>query len=169
MAEMQINKQSVRSFLSSGRTFLIPNYQRQYSWKKEHCETLWEDIELFLENAINKQDEEYFLGSIVGFIDEQNDKNTFEVIDGQQRITTLSLLFRALYKKASGAHFQTDNTKGYKKSFGKCLWRFDEGSDTLDFAQPFLKSRVALDADIEVLEKILSEDCTLNATEQKSL
>lgn len=51
MAEMQINKQSVRSFLSSGRTFLIPEYQRQYNWKKEHCETLWEDIEIFLENA----------------------------------------------------------------------------------------------------------------------
>lgn len=168
MAEMQINKQSVRSFLSSGKTFLIPDYQRQYSWKKEHCETLWDDIELFLENALNKQDEEYFLGSIVGFVDENN-KNVFEVIDGQQRITTLSLLFRALYKKASDADFQTTNTKGYVKSFGKCLWGFDEGSEELEFDKPYLKSKVALDTDIEVLEKILSKDCNLNPREQKSI
>lgn len=165
---MQINKQSVRSFLSSGKTFLIPDYQRQYSWKKEHCETLWDDIELFLENALNKQDEEYFLGSIVGFVDENN-KNVFEVIDGQQRITTLSLLFRALYKKASDADFQTTNTKGYVKSFGKCLWGFDEGSEELEFDKPYLKSKVALDTDIEVLEKILSKDCNLNPREQKSI
>lgn len=168
MAEMQINKQSVRSFLSSGKTFLIPDYQRQYSWKKEHCETLWDDIELFLENTLNKQDEEYFLGSIVGFVDENN-KNVFEVIDGQQRITTLSLLFRALYKKASDADFQTTNTKGYVKSFGKCLWGFDEGSEELEFDKPYLKSKVALDTDIEVLEKILSKDYNLNPREQKSI
>lgn len=168
MADMQINKQSVRSFLSSGITFLIPDYQRQYSWKKEHCETLWEDIEIFLKNALNEQDEEYFLGSIVGFVDENN-KNVFEVIDGQQRITTLNLLFRALYKKASDVDFQTPNTKGYVKSFGKCLWVFDEGSEKLEFNKPYLKSKVALDTDIEVLKKILSKDCKLNDTEKKSL
>ena len=109
MAEMSIDKKSIRNFLSSGKTFLIPYYQRQYNWRKEHCQTLWEDIENFFEIAMNDQNEEYFLGSIVGFIDEKDNK-CFEVIDGQQRITTLSLLFRALYEKASNADFQTDAT-----------------------------------------------------------
>lgn len=141
---MQINKQSIRDFLSGGRTFLIPYYQRQYNWQIQHCQTLWDDIENFFEIAIDKPDEEYFLGSIVGFIDE-SDKKCFEVIDGQQRITTLSLLFRALYEKANNADFQTSNTKGFIKSFGKCLWKFDEGADKLDFSNPYLKSKVVLD------------------------
>lgn len=168
MAEMSIDKKSIRNFLSSGKTFLIPYYQRQYNWRKEHCQTLWEDIENFFEIAMNDQNEEYFLGSIVGFIDEKDNK-CFEVIDGQQRITTLSLLFRALYEKASNADFQTDATKGFVKSFGKCLWQFDEGSDRLDFRKPFLQSKVVLDADNEILEKILSEKYDLNDNDKKSL
>lgn len=167
MAEMSIDKKSIRNFLSSGKTFLIPYYQRQYNWRKEHCQTLWEDIENFFEIAMNDQNEEYFLGSIVGFIDEKDNK-CFEVIDGQQRITTLSLLFRALYEKASDA-FQTDTTKGFIKSFGKCLWHFDEGSDRLYFHKPFLQSKVVLDADNKILEKILSEKYDLNDNDKKSL
>lgn len=165
---MSIDKKSIRNFLSSGKTFLIPYYQRQYNWREEQCQTLWEDIENFFEIAMNDQNEEYFLGCIVGFIDEKDNK-CFEVIDGQQRITTLSVLFRALYEKASSADFQTDTTKGFVKSFGKCLWHFDEGSDRLDYDKPFLQSKVVLDADNKILEKILGEKCDLNDNDKKSL
>ena len=78
MAEMQVNKQSVREFLASGKSFLVPEYQRPYSWKQEQCETLWEDIMNFFKNTQENQDssddEEYFLGSVVSFIDENNKK-----------------------------------------------------------------------------------------------
>lgn len=141
MAEMSIDKKSIRNFLSSGKTFLIPYYQRQYNWREEQCQTLWEDIENFFEIAMKDQNDEYFLGCIVGFIDEEDNK-CFEVIDGQQRITTLSLLFRALYEKASSAEFQNDKTKGFVKSFGKCLWHFDEGSDRLIITNLFCKARL---------------------------
>ena len=73
MAEMSIDKKSIRNFLSSGKTFLIPYYQRQYSWEEEQCKTLWEDIETFFKGLMeNKElEDEYFLGCIVGFIDEK--------------------------------------------------------------------------------------------------
>lgn len=170
MAEMHVERKSIRDFLSSGKTFLIPEYQRPYSWKEEHCETLWEDIETFFKGLMeNKElEDEYFLGSIVGFTDKDS-KNTLEIIDGQQRITTLNLLFRALYKKANDATVQTKYTKGYVKSFGKCIWKYDEGKEELDYSQPFLISNVALVSDNEVLNKILSKDIKLTINEEKSL
>lgn len=170
MAEMHVERKSIRNFLASGKTFLIPEYQRPYSWKEEHCETLWEDIETFFKGLMeNKElEDEYFLGSIVGFTDKES-KNTLEIIDGQQRITTLNLLFRALYKKANDATVQTEDTKGYVKSFGKCIWKFDEGKEKLDYSKPFLISNVALVSDNEVLNKILSKDIELTENEEKSL
>ena len=127
--EMYVSKQTIRDFLSSGKTFLIPEYQRAYSWKEEQCETLWNDIVDFFENSKHNPDDEYFLGSIVGFIDdtERSKRNIFEVIDGQQRITTLNLLFRAFYEIVDKLQNKEEITKGYIKVFGKCLWSYDDG------------------------------------------
>lgn len=156
MAEMQVNKQSIREFLASGRQFVIPEYQRPYSWEIEQCQTLWGDIENFFHSSM-QSDDEYFLGSVVSFTDEK-DKNTLEIIDGQQRITTLSLLFRALYEKANKQEYKKDETKGYIKAFGKCLWQFDEGSETFQFDKPHIQSKVILDSDNTILQSILSQD-----------
>ncbi|TLD80876.1 DUF262 domain-containing protein [Helicobacter sp. MIT 05-5293] len=163
-AEMYINKQSVRNFLSSGKNFLIPEYQRPYSWKEEQCETLWNDIvEFFQETQDTKNNnlsDEYFLGSIVGFINDNN-RNVFEVIDGQQRITTLSLLFRAFYKVTGDLQYQKEQTKGYTKVFGKCLWFYDDGTEELIYSESYLQSKVILDSDLEDLKIILSKECDL--------
>ncbi|RAX54916.1 hypothetical protein CCY99_01880 [Helicobacter sp. 16-1353] len=173
MADMNVDPKSIKDFLSSGREFLIPEYQRQYRWDKEQCQTLWEDIldffgEVRQTNAQNSQEKnEYYLGSIVGFSSEDN-KNVLEIIDGQQRITTLNLLFRALYEKATGGNYTNENTKGYAKLFGKCIWCYDEGSEELEFTKTHLKSKVILDEGLTELEKILSEDCTLD-NKQNSL
>ena len=53
--------------------FLIPDYQRPYSWEREQCETLWDDILSFafpLDHAFNATNDRYFLGTILTF---QND------------------------------------------------------------------------------------------------
>jgi len=66
--------------------YIIPPYQREYAWKKEQWENLFNDI---LEN-----DKGYFLGSLICI--NKDDGNTFEVIDGQQRLTTVSILKNSL-------------------------------------------------------------------------
>ncbi len=66
--------------------YIIPPYQREYAWKKEQWENLFNDI---LEN-----DKGYFLGSLICI--NKDDGNIFEVIDGQQRLTTVSILKNAL-------------------------------------------------------------------------
>ena len=73
-------------------TYEIPKYQREYSWNKENWEALFSDIQ---ENP-----KKYFIGSII-FVSKLNmpDESIFEVIDGQQRLTTLSILYASIYKK----------------------------------------------------------------------
>lgn len=72
-----------------GKWYVVPSYQRHYVWEEDNINALLEDIN---DNYIDKNDEEYFLGSFI--IQAQNDNN--DLLDGQQRITTLFLLFAFL-------------------------------------------------------------------------
>lgn len=81
-----------------GDEYVIPDFQRPYSWGTEHCETLWSDLTEFYEShKVPGDNDQYFLGSIV--VHPENGK--FIVIDGQQRLTTLLLLIKAFFKHAS--------------------------------------------------------------------
>ncbi|WQX67538.1 DUF262 and DUF1524 domain-containing protein [Helicobacter pylori] len=75
--------------------FVIPIYQRLYSWKKEQCKQLWDDI---IKTGGNDQIEGHFIGSIVFVHDGiyTTNHNELLIIDGQQRLTTITLLFIAL-------------------------------------------------------------------------
>ncbi|RVY67887.1 DUF262 domain-containing protein [Helicobacter pylori] len=80
---------------SQEKQFVIPIYQRVYSWGKEHCEQLWDDI---IKTGGNDQIEGHFIGSIV-FVHDGiyiTNYNELLIIDGQQRLTTITLLFIAL-------------------------------------------------------------------------
>lgn len=76
--------------------FKIPNYQRPYAWKVEHAETLLDDILNALGSPDDPSDDldSYFLGSMVVVKDE--DRPDAEVIDGQQRLTTLTILLAVI-------------------------------------------------------------------------
>ena len=78
------------------RFYLIPDYQRPYRWTDEEVSQLWEDLVKAFEDREN--DPSYFLGSIV-IIKPSAGNFRFEVIDGQQRLTTLSLLFLVLRER----------------------------------------------------------------------
>ncbi|WP_288929233.1 DUF262 domain-containing HNH endonuclease family protein [uncultured Maritimibacter sp.] len=76
---------------SSDFQFEIPRYQRPYAWQVEQAQDLFEDLTDF---AAEAPDEDYFLGSIVLIKEEGKPKS--EVIDGQQRLTTLTVLLAVL-------------------------------------------------------------------------
>ncbi|WQX16980.1 DUF262 and DUF1524 domain-containing protein [Helicobacter pylori] len=80
---------------SQEKQFVIPIYQRVYSWKEEQCEQLWDDI---IKTGGNDQIEGHFIGSIVFVHDGiyTTNYNELLIIDGQQRLTTITLLFIAL-------------------------------------------------------------------------
>jgi len=76
--------------LNKSENFVIPEYQRGYSWDIIQCDKLWQDIEAFI--ASNASDP-YFFGTIIV---DCSVTNKFSLIDGQQRTTTFLLLLKAL-------------------------------------------------------------------------
>ena len=125
MSKLSIDQRNIKSLFQDRKSdFLIPDYQRPYAWNEEKCETLWEDLFSFAfpNNNIEKfdEDDEYFLGPIVTY---QNDNKKLEVIDGQQRLTTLMLLLRAFYDYFIYA--QDSITKKTREEIAKCLWKTD--------------------------------------------
>ncbi len=86
--QISINLEGVGSVLK-GRRFKVPAYQRSYAWEVDHVEALLNDMQ----EAINNKEKEYFLGSIVVTSTEDN---RLEVVDGQQRLTTISLIILAI-------------------------------------------------------------------------
>ncbi|GAA7372688.1 DUF262 and DUF1524 domain-containing protein [Helicobacter pylori] len=73
--------------------FVIPIYQRLYSWEKEQCEQLWDDI---IKIGGNDKMNGHFIGSILYVLDGNTPSSPLLIIDGQQRLTTITLLFIAL-------------------------------------------------------------------------
>jgi uncharacterized protein with ParB-like and HNH nuclease domain len=87
---MDVNKDSVFSFISAGNaTFVIPVYQRNYDWKKENCKQLFDD----LVSVVKEEKSTHFFGSIVSY---SHSRDEVVLIDGQQRITTVSLILIAM-------------------------------------------------------------------------
>ena len=83
---------------SSDFDYEIPSFQRPYAWTEEEAGDLFDDLYDFYVNEA--QDEQYFLGSIV--LVKEDDKPHAEVIDGQQRLTTLTILLSAITSRLSG-------------------------------------------------------------------
>lgn len=79
-------------FCNDNVAYKVPDYQRRYSWKKEQLDALWGDL---YESFKNDHQACYFLGSIVVV---KNANNAFELIDGQQRLTTLMIMVSVLSK-----------------------------------------------------------------------
>ncbi|WQR73549.1 DUF262 and DUF1524 domain-containing protein [Helicobacter pylori] len=78
--------------------FVIPIYQRLYSWEKEQCEQLWDDI---IKIGGNDKMNGHFIGSILYVLDGNTHSSPLLIIDGQQRLTTITLLFIALRNHSS--------------------------------------------------------------------
>ena len=96
---MKASEKKIKDLFSEAKTFFaIPVYQRDYNWQEKHCKQLFEDI---LNAGKDKDITSHFIGSIV-YIHEGVygiGEKEFYVIDGQQRMITITLLHIALYHK----------------------------------------------------------------------
>ncbi|GAA7731228.1 DUF262 domain-containing protein [Helicobacter pylori] len=98
---MRVKESTINDFFAlTGTIFSIPVYQRNYTWEEKNCEKLLQDI-----ISISQNKKTHFMGSItyiLHLIDEKNSLRTlqeFVIIDGQQRVTTLMLLLKAIETK----------------------------------------------------------------------
>ena len=165
MSKLNVDQKSIKDlFTEKSANFLIPDYQRPYAWDEAECQTLWDDIFTFSfpgedVEAFNP-DDEYFLGPIVTY---KNTSRQSEIIDGQQRLTTLLLLLRAFYDRFEHMAFKT--AKDLRKIISQCIWKTDEfGKPEMEALK--IDSEVATDNDKDEFLLILK---TGSATkEQKS-
>ena len=86
----------------SQKRFIIPVYQRNYDWKKENCKQLFDD----LVSVIKEGKETHFFGSIVSYA---HSRDEVVLIDGQQRITTVSLILIAILNALKSGTMKTDD------------------------------------------------------------
>ncbi|WP_231263692.1 DUF262 domain-containing protein [Helicobacter pylori] len=96
MAEMKPDKKSLKKILVVGNDtyYQIPIYQRPYQWTEENCEKLLDDL---FEDYEEDRESDYFCGSLVLVKSDPNSKTeTYDVVDGQQRLSTFILLAKVL-------------------------------------------------------------------------
>ncbi len=154
MSKLNIDQQTIKELFSNKKAdFLIPDYQRPYAWDENECQTLWDDIFTFAfpnnnYSEFDSENDEYFLGPIVTFKNEGKQ----EIIDGQQRLTTLLLLLRAFY--SFFGNMQDENSKKTAEDISRCIWKTDEFG-TADKNKLKIDSEVSTDEDKDQFLSIL--------------
>lgn len=125
----------IQDILSLEREYVVPRYQREYSWEEEEqIQEFWEDINEQIDyECIPFKAKEYFIGSLV-LIKDTDSK--YYIIDGQQRITTITIFLSALVNIGDELAKTAQNGKEYEK-FSNTCYRYIEGKDTND--DPFFK------------------------------
>lgn len=154
MAELSVSRKNISNLLSEmqGRKFIIPDYQRPYKWDEEKCEILWNDITSF--HFEKKDNDEYFLGTIVTCKSDENKQN-IEIIDGQQRITSILLLLRAFYKKLESMP-EDVNVIGLKSQIAPCIWDVNPISRIVeDLTKIHIESKVTTESNNDIFHRIL--------------
>ena len=105
----------IKFFDGSDKRFIIPLYQRNYDWKEENCEQLFQDL-LKMHHSDRKS---HFFGSVVSNI--QSGTEDRFIIDGQQRITTVSLMLIAMVNAYKAGDIQATDSKLVDKIFKRYL------------------------------------------------
>ena len=101
-------KQLVEFLDGAKNRFIIPVYQRNYDWNEKQCRQLFDDL---IQISVEKR-KSHFFGSIVSTHASDGSKSDYLIIDGQQRITTISLLY---YRNGQFAEIR--NFKITKRNF----------------------------------------------------
>jgi len=122
---MEAIESKIIDILTETKRYIIPSYQRPYSWSDEHVTKFIEDIH----ESFTEKRSEYFIGSLICI---DKGKEEYEVVDGQQRLTTLTLLFRAIEN-------QLPNTTHFKQALKNRFLPQDEFSGVA--TEPRIKIR----------------------------
>lgn len=167
-ANISVNKQTVLQLLTSGQElpFVIPEYQRPYSWSEDEISTLFDDLWSFsIERTQPNGAKSYFLGCVVSYT--ENEERL--IIDGQQRLTSLFLLLRAVFSMLENEETKTDEVSNFIGEILPAIWKKDEMTGKVDRTKMLLKSEVVSDSGNELLRTILEKGVAdHNATDNYS-
>lgn len=129
----------------SEKRFIIPVYQRNYSWKLDNCRQLYDDL---VKLSINRRNMHFF-GSLVSVYNGVSEE--FLIIDGQQRVTTISLLLLAIHNLLKEGKLVAEDKKLIDKVYNKYL------VDEYDPSERRIKLK-AVNKDLEAFEKLFEDE-----------
>jgi len=132
---LSAEQKTIIDLFAKTNKYVIPSYQRPYSWGKKECSELWDDLKFIFDS---KDSEEYFLGNIV--LAKSKEREEIEVIDGQQRLITLTILLKVLHILAPNRDLQ------------EAIWNISRRGDE---TSPRVKTMVFEDNDNENFKKVL--------------
>lgn len=139
--------------------FAIPVYQRKYDWRIENCKQLYDDLVKVVKNHRNN----HFFGSIVSEYNPDGYKNERVIIDGQQRLTTVSILLLAVHNLIVEGKLSTENAYLKDKIMEEYLIDKYDSSDKKIKLIPVKDDREALNRLFDVKsEKISYSNLTIN-------
>lgn len=155
---INVNKQTVEGYLRTGSSipFVIPEYQRPYSWRADiEVQTLFDDLWEFArdEGGSERENANYFLDCFVSYTNASNEQ---EVIDGQQRLTTLFLLLRAIYAYLDNGDTYTEAAKNFLDKIKPLIWKANKITGATNFDRPLIMSKVVHTDENEIFRCILS-------------
>jgi len=144
---LNAEQKSIYDIFSGVNQYIIPPYQRAYSWTNVQCKALFEDIK---KAFYSEEQEGYFLGNMV-LAKSRNERNRLEVIDGQQRLTTLILLIKVLLS------FDKEN-----KALYNAIWIKDRRTDK---EIQKLQTDIFMEQDFNYFKEVLAFDFSDNICE----
>lgn len=134
---------SIRDIFDEQYKYIIPLYQRNFSWRREQIEQLLQDVfSAFKQNPNGK----YYIGSLVVL---KRSNGDFEVIDGQQRMTVLSLITKILGINKEPRLFY--DSRPEVEEFFKAFYNLEDGNCNIDYSQTaHLKNAIEFIKEIEL-------------------
>ena len=153
---------NLAQIFSEANTFMVPTYQREYAWGEEQVEDLTSDLQLFLES----DDPYYILGQVI--LAKNHDHSSgylYAVVDGQQRMTTLYLLFIALQRQFTSYGIALEGSSS-EASMRRHLWQaiYKSDASTVLETQRFQATNLANRAILKLLEDQKLEDIQPNTS-----
>ncbi len=148
-------------------TFIIPEFQRPYEWSKREVETFLDDIFDFAES----DRDEYFLGTVITYLPGDD---SIEIVDGQQRITTLFLFLRAVYEyfenlDTAKADNETKRTRDTLLTLlTESIWRTRGYTGLPEKNDPRIVTKVVYEEGDTSLRDIMREGSSLEQTKKNA-
>lgn len=155
--KIESSDKDIESLLGSSY-FHIPRFQRPYSWDDENIKDFWDDI-------YSNQSEDYFIGSMVVY---KNAKQEFGVVDGQQRLTTITILLCVIRDA-----FLELECEGYAKGVHQLIERKDRGNKNryvlkTETSFPYFQENIQkYDEDPDAEFQILEEEQSLKRAHEQ--
>lgn len=148
------NKELLNSFYSNNLQYVVPFFQRTYVWNRDNWDILWEHINRIADKTLGNNKNEHFIGTLITKQRLANaiGENKLDLIDGQQRLTTFSLLLKAISTKATGQDpysklkIKTNELVVFENSKGEKFIRVEHSRNDKEYFES-----VMLDKDLSIL------------------